>query len=215
MLRLLSLLASLAFSGALHAETSAKVVELFNGRDLAGWTFVTPTAANIATVCTVKPDGVLAVAGKPVGYLVTEGVYENYRLRLEWRWSGKSGNSGVLLHIASGPIDRNTWPLCLQLQTKATRMGDLLPMAGAKFAEKLSTAPDAKTPQLDRVSPDSEKPAGEWNALEIVCRGSTIECFINGVRQNGVTQCTPHAGRIGFQLEGASYELRNVRLSPL
>ena len=152
--------------------------ELWNGRDLTGWEFVSPTPADIKTVCTVRPDGVLAVAGKPVGYLVTTVAYENYRLHVEYRWPAdavKNSNSGVLVHVASGPVDRNTWPLCFQVQTKLTRAGDLLPMAGAKFAEPLSTAAGARTPQLDRRQADSEKPLGEWNSLEIVCRGDTLE----------------------------------------
>jgi hypothetical protein len=83
-------------------------------------------------------------------------------------------------------------------------------MAGATFAEKLTSPPDAKTAVLAHAAPDSEKPAGEWNACDITCRGDTIEVVINGVLQNRVTQAVPRAGRIGFQFEGAPFELRNV-----
>ena len=201
-----------------RAGVPAKTADLFNGRDLTGWEFVSPSPADIKTVCTVRPDRVLAVAGKPVGYLVTTGSYENYRLHVEYRWpadAAQNSNSGVLVHVASGPVDRNTWPRCFQVQTKVTRAGDLLPMAGAKFAEPLSTAPGAHTPQLERRQPDSEKPLGEWNSLDLVCRGDTIACTVNGVRQNRVTRCEPREGRIGFQLEGTPFELRNIRLAPL
>ncbi len=119
----------------------------------------------------------------------------------------------MLINIASGPIDRNIWPLCFQIQTKIAHVGDLLPMAGAKFAESLSTAPGAKTPQLERQKSDSEKPIGQWNIIEIVCRDSTIECIINGIVQNCVTKCEPPAGKIGIQLEGFPYELRNIWLT--
>ncbi len=219
MMRLLSSLAVFACTAALvRAEAPAKSVELFNGQDLSGWDYVTPDkTATLATVCLVKPDGVLAVAGKPVGYLATKGSYGNYRLHVEYRWpadAAKNSNGGVLLHIASGPIDRNTWPLSLQVQTKLTRFGDLLPMAGAAFAEPLTSAP-GKTQQLDRQKPDSEKPPGEWNAIDVVCRGESVEVSVNGVAQNRVTACKPAAGRIGFQLEGMPYELRNLRLAPL
>jgi hypothetical protein len=88
-------------------------------------------------------------------------------------------------------------------------------MAGARFAEKLSTPPEAKTPQLNHAAPDSEHPSGEWNSCDIVCRGDTITVTINGVVQNRVTGCSLREGRIGFQLEGAPYELRHVRLTPL
>jgi hypothetical protein len=42
-----------------------------------------------------------------------------------------------------------------------------------------------------------------------------IEVAINGVKQNRVTGCTPASGRIGLQLEGTPFELRNVRLETL
>jgi hypothetical protein len=200
------------------ALTAAPATDLWNGGDLTGWEFVSPSPADIKTVCIIKPAGVLAVAGKPVGYFVTTGSHENYQLHVEYRWPAdavKNSNSGVLVHVASGPIDRNTWPLCFQVQTKITRAGDLLPMAGAKFAEPLSTAPGARTPQLERRQPDSEKPLGEWNSIDIVCRGDTLEVSVNGVVQNKVTSCEPHAGKIGIQCEGFPYELRNLRLTPL
>ena len=216
-MRCLTLLSSVLsiFGTALAA---APAIDLWNGRDLTGWEFVSPSPADIKTVCIIKPDGVLAVAGKPVGYLVTTGSYENYRLHVEYRWPAdavNNSNSGVLVHVASGPVDRDTWPLCFQVQTKVTRVGDLLPMAGAKFAEPLSTAPSARTPQLERRQPDSEKPLGEWNSLDLVCRGDALEVSINGVLQNTVTRCEPRAGKIGIQCEGFPYELRHFRLTPL
>lgn len=207
----------LVFSLSLLAAAgrAAPAAQMFNGHDLAGWELVTVPAVDIEAVCTLKPDGVIAVAGKPVGYLATTATHANYRLHAEWRWPGKPGNSGVLLHISGGPAHGTAWPVCFQMQLKSTRAGDMLPMCGAGFAEKLSTAPGAKTPQLDRAAGSSEKPAGEWNTCDITCRGDTIEVVVNGVRQNTVTHAQPAAGRVGFQLEGAPFELRQVRLAPL
>ena len=197
---------------------AATPVDLFNGKDLTGWELVTSPAADIAASCQVTNGGVLAVSGKPVGYLLAAGSYADYRLHIEYRWPAdavKNSNSGVLVHIASGPVDRNTWPVCFQIQTKINRAGDLLPMAGAKFAEALSSDPGAKTPQLDHLSLVSEKALGEWNSIDVVCRGGTIQVSINGVFQNRVTHCSPNAGRIGIQLEGFPFELRNLRLTAL
>lgn len=214
-LGLINLLAILAVSA--RAEPPATSVELFNGHDLAGWEFVSPTATNLKNVCTIKPGGVLAVAGKAVGYLLAPGSYDNYRLHVEYRWpadAAKNSNSGVLVHIATGPIDRNTWPRSFQVQTKIGRAGDLLPMAGANFADPLSTPAGARTPQRDRHKPASEKPLGEWNTIEVVCEGAGIDVSVNGVPQNKVTRCEPRTGKIGIQLEGFPYELRNLRLIP-
>ena len=187
---------------------------LFDGRDLAGWEFVTVPALDIRAVCQVRPDGVIAVTGKPSGFLATAGSHQDFRLHAEWRWPGKPGNGGVLVHISSGPKDRE-WPLSLQIQLKNGNAGDLLPMAGASFAEPLTSPTGAVTLIKARTAPDSEKPAGEWNSCDITCRGDTIEVVINGVRQNSITRVNPAAGRVGFQLEGVPFELRQVRLTPL
>lgn len=197
---------------SLAGATSAD--ELFSGHDFAGWELVTTPATSINNACKILPDGVVAADGKPIGYIATTASHENYRLHAEWRWSGKPGNGGILIHISSGPKDR-AWPLCLQIQTKNQNAGDLLPMAGATFAEPLTTAPGAAPEIKARIGPENENPVGEWNTCDIVCRGNTVEVTINGVLQNKITEATPHSGRVGFQFEGTPFELRHVVLTPL
>ncbi len=205
-------LGALALFSSTGCATSAG--ELFNGHDFAGWELVTSPAKDIADACKIQPDGIVAAAGQPVGFICTTASHENYRLHAEWRWSGKPGNGGVLVHISSGPKDR-AWPLSLQIQTKNKSVGDLLPMAGATFAEPLTSAPGAAPAIKAHTEPDNEKPVGEWNTCDIVCQGAMIEVTINGVLQNKVTQAVPHAGRVGFQFEGAPFELRHVTITPL
>ena len=193
---------------------AAPAGDLFNGPDLAGWEFVTRPAVDIKQVCALKSDGVLVVTRQPVGFLATTASYANFHLHAEWRWPAQPGNSGILVHSSSGPLDR-AWPLCLRAQTKRKNVGDVLPMAGATFAEPLTSAPGAPTAIKARTAPDSEKPAGEWNTCDLTCRGDKIEVVINSVLQNTVTRVTPAAGRVGFQFEGVPFELRNVRLTPI
>jgi hypothetical protein len=202
-------------SALLTATASAAAnTPLLNSPDFSGWEYVGSPATAIATVCTLQPNGVIAAAGKPVGYIATTATHSNFRLHAEWRWSDKPGNGGVLVHISSGPKDR-AWPLCYQIQLKNKAAGDVLPMAGATFAEPLTSAAGAATPLKAHTAADSEKPAGEWNACDITCRGDTIEVSINGVAQNRVSGCSLTAGTVGFQFEGAPFELRQVSLTPL
>ena len=200
------------------AVCQAQMAQLWEGKELAKWTLITPSAATMDSVVTVSADSVLCITGIPIGYIASIDSFKNYYLHLEYRWpinALKNANSGVLVHIASGPLDRNTWPLCIQIQTKISRAGDLLPMAGAAFKEPLSTPAGAKTPQLERQKSDSEKLLGEWNTVDIACKDSVIECSINGIVQNHVSGCMPSAGKIGLQLEGFPYEVRNIWLMRL
>ncbi|MGH8855233.1 MAG: 3-keto-disaccharide hydrolase [Telluria sp.] len=180
----------------------------------AGLELVAAPAADLAAAWSRGLDGVIRVGGTPAGYIATRASYTNYRLHVEWRWPDKPGNAGVLLHVASGPKD-GAWPLSVQVQTKHGFAGDLLPMAGASFAEALSTAPGAYPAIKGHTGAASERPAGEWNSADILSRDGVIEVSINGVPQNRVSGAAPRAGRIGFQLEGAAYELRNIRVTPL
>ena len=204
---LLSVLAVFALSGAVAPAAESR--DLFPGSGPVGWEFTGSPATDIATLCTVRADGVIAATGRPVGFIATTAAHKNYRLHAEWRWPGKPGNGGVLVHISSGPKDR-AWPLCFQVQTKHGATGDLLPMAGAAFAEPLTSAPGAAPAIKAHAAPDSEKPAGKWNTCDITCRGDIIEVVVNDVLQNRVTSASLQEGKIGFQFEGTPFELRRV-----
>ena len=205
-------LCSILASVALLAGCATQGVRPF---DSAGeLELVSTPGIDPSTVWTRGADGVVKVSGKPAGYIATRAGYTNYRMHVEWRWPGKPGNAGVLLHVASGPKD-GAWPLSLQVQTKHGFAGDILPMAGAGFAEPLTTAPGAYPAIKGHTGPDSERPAGEWNSADILARDGVIEVSVNGVPQNRVSAVKPAAGRIGFQLEGVPYELRNITITPL
>ncbi len=87
-------------------------IALFNGTDLAGWVpYVKGESAPADTFS--WRDGVMAVTGQPPGYLRTAASYADYRLHVEWRWTGKPGNSGVLLHQNG---DDTIWPRSIEAQ---------------------------------------------------------------------------------------------------
>lgn len=206
----LSLLGSILAVSLAGCATTA--VQPFDSTDALE--LVSTPSADLSAVWTRGADGVIQVAGNPSGYIATRASYTNYRMHVEWRWPGKPGNGGVLLHVASGPKDR-VWPLSVQVQTKHGAVGDVLPMAGASFAEPLTSAPGASPAIKAHTAANSERPAGEWNSADILARDGVIEVTVNGVLQNRVSAANPGAGRIAFQLEGAPYELRNIAITPL
>ena len=67
------------------AVTPTHAIELFDGKSLAGWTFVSAgTNAPAAAIWSVT-NGVLLCQGKPNGYARTLIVYRDYQLHAEWR----------------------------------------------------------------------------------------------------------------------------------
>ena len=62
---------------------------------------------------------------------------------------------------------------------------------------------------------DIENPLGEWNRMEVICRGDVMTILLNGEKVNEVTNCHPSAGYIGLQSELAECYIRRLELHPL
>jgi hypothetical protein len=60
-----------------------------------------------------------------------------------------------------------------------------------------------------------ERPAGEWNTLECICKGDTITTRLNGETVNVGTAARPSKGRIALQSAGAEIFFRRIELTPL
>ena len=186
-------------------------VVLWNGRDLTGWKiFLNDPAVEPRTIWSVT-DGVLHLVGKPNGYLHTEQTFSNYRLHVEWRWPAGAdprSNSGVFVHVG-GPDA--IWPPGVECQLQAGNAGQLVgtgvDLPGAPVSNKKPRAP--------KLAAASEKPFGEWNTYDIICRGDIIEVSVNGVRQNHVEKVSVKSGGIGLQMEGYPVDFRNLWLQPL
>jgi hypothetical protein len=62
---------------------------------------------------------------------------------------------------------------------------------------------------------DVEKPAGDWNLVEVVCRGDTITPIVNGLVVNAGRGASQLRGKIQFQSEGAEILIRRIEIRPL
>lgn len=190
------------------AIVPAQRLDLFDGQSLSGWTFVSAkTNAPAESIWSVT-NGVIRCLGKPNGYARTLQTYRDYQLHAEWRWPVAAGNSGVFMHI--NPPDR-VWALCFECQLLAGNAGELRLNGGAR----LDAIADPKVIAVPRREPVSEKPVGEWNACDIICRSNTISIRVNGVLQNEAQGMSVDRGAIGLQAEGALVEFRNIYIEPL
>jgi len=126
---------SIILATTAHASEASK--QLFNGKDLDDWyVYTTETKDSNPGVFQVV-DGMIYVVGGHgdvayLGGLITKQAYENYRLRLEYKWGestygirkGKARDSGVLLHCV-GPDGPAPWPASYEYQIEEGATGDL------------------------------------------------------------------------------------------
>ncbi len=190
-------------------KTKSEQVSLFNGKDLNNWVFtLKDKTVNPASVFLVK-DGVIHITGQPFGYMRTKEAYSDYKLLVEWRWpNNEATNSGVFIH---GQQPDTIWLRCVECQLKAGNAGDFVCMNGATMDEHT----DKSTIVVKKLAGSSEKPVGEWNTMEVVCKGNTIEVSVNGVVQNKGTNVNLNSGSICLQSEGKDIQFRNVFLNKL
>ena len=186
----------------------ANRIELFDGKTLSGWTFVSRDTNAPAVAIWSVTNGVISCLGKPYGYARTPQTYHDYQLHAEWRWPDGPGNSGVFLHV--NPPDQ-VWPMCFEAQLQAGNAGEIRCNGGSHVNEVTAKNPRS----VPHQQPSSEKPAGEWNACDIICRSNTITVRVNGVLQNEVTGTSASSGAIALQAEGKPVEFRNIYLEPL
>jgi hypothetical protein len=204
---LFATVASLAFAQNESAITPANKIELFDGKSFSGWTFVSKGTNAPAEAIWSVTNGEIHCLGKPVGYARTVKSYRDYQLHVEWRFPDGAGNSGVFLHV--NPPDK-VWPLCFEAQLLSGSAGEVRLNGGSRIAGL-----DANAQAVPHQQPGSEKPLGEWNSYDIVCRGNSISVRVNGVLQNDITGTSVSSGAIALQAEGKSVEFQNIYLEPL
>ena len=201
------LLASVVLAACTNTDSREM---LFNGKDLTGWmVFVGDSSAAPENFFYVK-DGVIETPGVPLGYLRTNGTYSDYRLHVEWRYTGEPTNSGIFLHT-NGPD--KLWPAHFQCQLKHKDAGDFIVQdAGlsAMVRDSLYVSSETIRPVVPKLTASSEVPPGEWNSADIVCSGDSIQITINGVLQNVASRVSLTSGGIGLQAEGSAIQFRNI-----
>ncbi|MDX1681036.1 MAG: DUF1080 domain-containing protein [Akkermansiaceae bacterium] len=210
------------------ALLAAEPIDLFNGKDLSGWKADIPKADKKPDIqpSFIVRDGKLVSLGNPRGQLLTEESFKNYKLVVEYRFPGKPGNSGVLVHASKLRVRGNMHPQCIEVQLMHGDAGDFW------VIEEDIEVPDMKkrrprqkgqkwgggqtdARRLLNLTDDSEKPLGEWNTMTIVCRGDEIIVHLNGDKVNHGHKATATEGKIGLQAEGAEVEFSKIELTPL
>lgn len=208
------IVAAMAALWLASSSAAAETIQLFNGKNLDGWrVFLDDKNADPKDTFSVK-DGVIHDAGKPAGYIITDQEFDNYVLKLQWRWPGKGGNSGVFVHVIG---EDKIWPKGIEAQLQSGAAGDFWLVDGAKLNIDEKRHDKGSERHWYRLKTDKavEKPEGEWNQYEITVTGDHVKLVVNGQLVNEGTNPDIKRGRILLQSEGAPIEFRNIELTPI
>ena len=208
------------------AGAACSAADVFNGKDLSGWTAVSDysvTGGYSATEPTwAVKDGAIRTTGTPFGYLRTQrSDFADFRLRVEYRWWRPTAkpNSGVFVRLGA---DTGCFiPTCYENQLCQGMACDVLGLGGAGIEGLVAAKPYDPAQPLSGIvkaltkGQTTERPFGEWNVLEIEVRGDTIVNRLNGVERNRVSGLKVKKGAIALQSEGGAVEFKNLTVEEL
>ncbi|HEX5106001.1 MAG TPA: DUF1080 domain-containing protein, partial [Pirellulaceae bacterium] len=180
---------------------------LFDGGSLAGW----EGAGEPAEKCWRAEAGSILCTGEKGPWLRSMEQFGDFNLRLEYKLKA-GGNSGVYIRVPeSGNHHGNGAGVEIQvLDDKAERYKNLKPyqFTGSVYA-------------VVPASPHVSREAGQWNSLEINCRGSAYHIIHNGVTIVAADEATwpglkgrLASGFLGLQNHSEEVWFRNLRISP-
>lgn len=226
MFAVLSLVAQAA--PAAEAIVPTKTMSLFNGKDLTGWTPDVPARDTnpAAPESFIVRDGMLVSLGTPRGHLLTNDLYRDYRLEVQYRFPGKPGNCGVLVHASRLRALSRMFPQSIEVQMNHEHAGDFwcieenieVPDMEARRPRKEGQkygGSDGDARRILNLTDGSEKPLGEWNTMVIEARGRTVKVWVNGDLVNDGFNATADRGKLAIQAEGAEVEFRKIEIGPL
>ena len=191
----------------------------------------------------------LYVNGKTWGSLVHRGDFRNYHLRLQYKWgSGRwapretqAPNNGLLYHSHGAPgAVWGTWSQAVEFEIMTGSIGMVVPVGDAinatttviddpaLIAPKLRFAPGGRAKTVKggtadwnvEAYSDAEKPAGQWNTLDLYVLGDRAVQVVNGVPVLEVRDLKADGqplthGAIQLQSEGAETFFRDITLEPI
>src|SRR5688572_4299309 len=205
---------------------NAQSHSLFNGRDLKGWHVDVPEMDTNTTAINpfIIRNGMLVSLGTPGGHLISDSVYQNFRLDVEYRFAARPGNCGVLVFASTPRILYKMFPKSIEVQLMHKNAGDFwcigediaVPDMETRRGPKANWGvTDGKERRVKNLTDSSEKPLGEWNSMTVECVSNSIKVWVNGDLVNYGFNATASKGNIALQAEGSEVEFRTVELTPI
>ena len=204
----------------------AQTTKLFNGKNLKGWHIDIPDMdkdSNMKSPFIIRND-MLVSLGNPQGHLITDKIYENYRIEVQYRFAGVPGNCGLILHASTPRALYKMFPKSIEAQMMTQNAGDFwcivedieVPdMEKRRGPKEKWGITEGKERRIPNLTDNSEKPVGEWNTMVVECLKDQIKVWVNGDMVNHGFNCTAQKGQIALQSEGSEVEFRKVIIRPI
>jgi hypothetical protein len=177
---------------------AAQEKQLFNGKNLDGWTIY-------GTEKWYVEDGLLVSESGPdaqYGYLATDEHYKDFELSLEFLQEA-DGNSGVFIRSTIDGTKVSGWQV--EVAPKGKHTGGVYESYGRGWL----------------VKPEAEKELvlkeGQWNTLKIRMMGDQLTSWLNGVQMVSISDeaIGKGEGSIALQIHdggGIRVKWRNIKL---
>lgn len=197
---------------------------LFNGKDLSGWdTYIGPDLDSNGKMLTQIPVGLnkdpkqvftiveqnseklIRISGESWGGISTHQEYQNFHLKLKFKWGNlswgqkrnKKKDSGLLYYaVGQHGADYGAWMRSQEFQIEEGNSGDYWGVAGGvedihaikngssytydPGGELLKFSADSEAGRHCIKKGDAENVTGEWNNLDLYCFNGTSVHIING-----------------------------------
>lgn len=207
---------------------------------------------SVFKIVNLEGEKVLRVSGEIWGGISTKKEFENYHLQLQFRWGelkwyprekeSDRRDSGLLYHgVGEHGKGDGFWLRSQEFQVQEGDCGDYWGVAGAMFDIKASLNMDSifqydpmgalltfshnsETGRHCKKYPDTEKPSGEWNTIDLYCFKNTSVHVMNGVvvmvlensrQSDNGNERELIKGKIQLQSESAEVFYRNVKIRPI
>ena len=147
---------------------------------LNGWHADVPAMDKDTTLATpfIIRDSLLVSLGTPGGHLITDSIFRNYRIEVQYRFAGVPGNCGVLVHASTPRALYEMFPKSIEVQMMHENAGDFWCIVEDISVPDMETRrgpknewgiTEGKQRRILNLTDGSEKPVGEWNTLVAEC----------------------------------------------
>jgi len=192
MIRFARILAALATAAlTVPAVAQAEFENLFDGTSLAGWATVGEATWRVT-------DGAMSADMGPAIYLVSNGSYRDFELRVEF-WVSEDANSGVYIRCASRT--EITATTCYEVNIYDRRPDPTYGTGAIVDVAAVSPMPKA---------------GGRWNTMVITARGDVLSVSLNGQTTVDAVRDSAHReGPFAIQRAAGTVRFRKVEIRPL